>query len=162
MAGKTHILISQSQGILRPEGHPIHLVQPPNRVEFAAYGTEVSWLAEIAEVVGTPTAYEIKLKFQTCVETTTGFQYQRPRWVDLDEVSIKSDVVEGVGWHAAGKAAPVGGAAGVIASTGDTLPMVTRRTMRCRDLRHRVAFDLNFTGGTNPGIRLNLFATVRK
>lgn len=161
MSGKTHILISPGQGLLKPSGNPIDLVQPSNRLEFGAYGDEVTWLLRVVSVSGAPTAWSLGARFEYCIEHTGATkQYTAPVWVPYAAIDLAADCREGVGPFGAGQVPGAEGDYGVIATEASTLPVAVKRTMQCSTLRHRMAFSLSMTGGTNPGLSVELLAQV--
>ena len=161
MSGKTHIFVSPGQGLLKPAGNPIDLVQPPNRVEFGAYGDEVTWLLRVVSVSGAPTAWSLAARFEYAIEHTgASKQYTSPVWVPYSSLDLTADCREGVGLFGPGQTPPADGGYGVIATEATTLPVAIKRTVRCSTLRHRVAFTLSMTGGTSPGLGVELLAQV--
>lgn len=156
--GKTHNLVSSGVGThyLKPTGTPVPLIQPPNPMDFGSYADELTWQIRVASVVGAPTAWSLGAKFQVCTPNTSGNQYQFPEWFDLDELQVQHCIVEGVGWYAAGNTPPTGGAFGTIATQAAALPLRAQRTIRNFGLRCRVALDLQMTGGTDPGLRVDI------
>lgn len=161
--GKTHNLVSSSPGsyYLKPGGVPIPLVQPPNPMDFGSYADALTWQVRIASVVGAPTSWSLRAKFQVCVPNTSGYQYEFPVWHDLDATQAARCIVEGVGWHTDGNPPPEGGKFGLIASETTPLPVMVQRTIRHFGLRCRLLFDLPMVGGTDPGLRIDVNVTAK-
>lgn len=160
--GKTHVLISSGSGLVQAATVKgiVPLTAPASRVEFGRYD-ELTWIIGVEAVEGAPTAWSLGAKFQYRLDNTGGFIYSQPRWFDLAAENITSDVVEGVGWHGAGITAPTGGAFGVVADNSSTLPATVKRTLRNFPLGVRIVLDPQFTGGTNPGLRVNVTVAAK-
>lgn len=156
--GKTHNLVSSGSAAhyLKPGGVPIPLVQPPNPMDFGSYADELTWQIRVASVVGDPTAYSFRAKFQMCMPNTTGYQYEAPVWYDLGAPQVAKYIVEGEGWYSDGNEPPTGGNFGLIASEPTPLPVGVQRTIRHFGLRCRLLLDLQMTGGTDPGLRVDI------
>ncbi|QNJ57748.1 hypothetical protein KNV22_gp28 [Gordonia phage Love] len=169
MHGKTHILLSEhytikpsgTPGEFLWNGKPVDLVQPSNPVDFGSYADELTWILAVQGVTGSPTAWSLGAKFQYCQPNTSGYQYTNSRWFDLQAENVATNVVEGVGFYGGPNSAPVGGAFGVVAKFGDTVPVTVQRTIRNFGLRCRVALDLSISGGTDPGIKVSLTAMAK-
>lgn len=163
LGGKTHILIANvPDHYVDAAGVAVSLTQPANRMEFGAYGREVTWNLAVLGVTGTPTTWSLGVKVQDCLENTTGPQYGAPQWYDFDTLRTEFDVIEKAGWYGPGQTPPASaGAYGLVATQASTLPVQVSRTIVVRNLRHRLALQPAFTGGTSPQLRLALTATVR-
>ncbi|WP_328351378.1 hypothetical protein OG976_17745 [Mycobacterium sp. NBC_00419] len=157
---KTQILISSSQsdgwGPVRPASAkgPISLAQPGHPMDFS-WAKTLTWALCIEAVTGAPTAWTLFARFQYCLDNTDGYQYTKTQWYDVADESISSDIAEGVGWHGPGLAAPMA------ANDTTLLPVFIKRTIRNHPRRVRVLLDPQFTGGTDPGLYLNLQVTPR-
>ncbi|MEW1705939.1 hypothetical protein AB0230_01750 [Microbacterium sp. NPDC089190] len=164
--GKTHIVLA---GVvdhrLTATGGKVGLQFPPNRIEFAAEGDEVTWQIRVLDVAGNPDSWSLSARFLDVIEHTTGPQYAKPEMVPFTALQTQYDVVERVGWHrnAPGAVVPAtAGEFGVIAQSGDALPTQLSRTVRVRSLRHKIEFaPPAFVGGTNPSLGVALTYTVR-
>lgn len=157
MIGKAHILVaSGATHLLTTSGVPIPNAQPANVMDFGAYADELTWILGVDAVSGAPTAWSLGVKFQYCLPHTTSWQYENPRWFDLQAENVATNIVEGVGWYSGTHTKPVDGGFGTVADQTDTLPITVQRTVRAFGLRCRVVFDPQFTGGTNPGLKVNL------
>lgn len=161
MSGKTHILISPGQGLLTTAATVVDLVQPSNRLEFGAYGDEVTWVVRVESVSGAPSAWSLGMRFEYAVEHTgSAYQYLTPEWVTYTALDLSADCREGVGWFGPGQTPPGDGAYGIVATEASSLPVTVKRTVKCSTLRHRVRLDPAFTGGTSPGLNIELLAQV--
>lgn len=156
--GKTHNLVSSglSSYYLKPSGVPVPLVQPPNPMDFGSYADELTWQIRVASVVGAPTAFTFRAKFQVCTPNTSGYQYEFPVWNDLEAKQVERCIIEGESWYSGGNPVPTAGNFGIIATETTPLPMRAQRTIRYFGLRCRVLLDLTMTGGTDPGLRVDI------
>lgn len=158
----THVLVSPGMGSVNAAGNPIDNVQPSNYLDFSAYGDEVTWVLRIESVVGAPTAWSLGVRFEYAVEHTgANYGLISPTWVPYSNLDLGADCREGVGWYAGAHPAPADGGFGIVADQTDTLPVTAKRTIKVSTLRHRVSLSPSFTGGTSPGINLDLLAIVR-
>lgn len=165
---KTHILIAEgavadNAGYVLQANGPIAAIQPPNPVEFGAYADEVTFIISVAGVTGAPTSWSLGAKFQYCLPHTTGYQYQNPRWFDLQPENVETNVVEGVGWYGGNAQPPADGSYGTLATSAEGIdfaanPRTVKRTVRHFGHYVRVSLNPTFTGGTNPGLLVSMVA----
>ncbi|GAS99631.1 alanine racemase [Mycolicibacterium canariasense] len=159
---KTQILVSSSstdglgQGPVRPASAKgrISLAQPGHPMDFG-WAETLTWVLGVESVVGEPSAWSLGVRFQYCLDNMDGFQYTKNRWYDLAEENFVSDIAEGVPWHGPNLPAPV------VANEASILPVTVKRTIRNHPRRVRVLLDPQFTGGSNPGLYINLQVTPR-
>jgi hypothetical protein len=159
---KTQILVSSStaaSGGLGPllaasAKGAVSLAQPSYPMDFG-WAETLTWVLGIESVAGAPSGWSLGVKFQYCLDNLDGYQYTKNRWYDLAPENITADVAEGVGWFGPGLAAPM------VANEASVLPVTVKRTIRHHPRRVRVLFDPQFTGGTNPGLYINLAVTPR-
>jgi len=161
VTGKTHILVSPGQGAVNTLATVIDNVQPSNRLEFGAYGDEVSWALRVEAVLGSPQSWSLGARFEYAVEQGgAGFQYLAAAWVSYSPEDLAANCREGIGWEGPGTSGADMDGFGIVASQISVLPVAMQRTVRCTTLRHRVRFRPSFSGGTNPGLLLSLTAQV--
>jgi hypothetical protein len=159
---KTHILVSStpvdSHGLgpllAASAKGAVSLAQPAFPMDFG-WGETLTWVLGVEAVAGAPSAWSLGVKFQYCMENLDGYQYTKNRWYDLAPENVIADVAEGVGWFGPGLTAPV------VANETSVLPVTVKRTVHNHPRRVRVLFDPQFTGGTNPGLYINLTVTPR-
>lgn len=168
MSGQYHPLISRgyngaSPSALKPVGSAgqyIYPTQPIVPVDLGSNSSEVTFTIGCFGATGSPTAWSLGAKFQFCLPHDDSFQYSKEIWFDLDEANVAGCIVEKAGFNGPGKTAPLNGGFGVIAdqSSGATVnsPIIVQRTIKHFGLRVRVALDLQLTGGTDPGIRVDM------
>ncbi len=168
MSGQYHPLISRgwngsSGQALRPAGSPnafVYPIQPINPVDLGANSSEVSFVIACFGPQGSPTTWSLGAKFQFCLPHDNSFQHSRELWFDLDAANVAGCIVEQCGFAGPGETAPTDGSFGVVARNGSgassSSPVIVQRTIRHFGLRVRVALDLQFTGGTDPGIFVDM------
>lgn len=159
---KTHILVSSStvdmdgQGPIRAASAKgqVSLAQPGHPMDFG-WAETLTWVLGVESVTGSPSAWSLSVVFQYCLDNMDGHQYTKNRWYDVAEENIVADIAEGVGWHGPGLAVPL------VANDTSPLPVTVKRTVRNHPRRVRVLLDPQFTGGTNPGLYINLHVIPR-
>ncbi|GAA2411682.1 hypothetical protein [Mycolicibacterium llatzerense] len=162
---KTQILVSSSPvdgehnkglGPLRAASAkgPISLAQPAYPMDFG-WAETVTWVLGVESVTGAPAEWSLGVKFQYCLDNMDGYQYTKNRWYDVADENIPADIAEGVGWHGPNLPPPT------VANNTSVLPVTVKRTIRNHPRRVRVLFDPQFTGGTDPGLLINLHVIPR-
>jgi hypothetical protein len=159
---KAQILVSSStvedngQGPVRAESAKgrISLAQPGHPMDFG-WAESLTWVLGVEATAGSPATWSLGVKFQYCLDNMDGSQYSKSRWYDLAPENIVADVAEGVGWRGPGLADPI------VANEASILPVTVKRTIRNHPRRVRVLLDPQFSGGTNPGLYINLQVTPR-
>jgi hypothetical protein len=151
------LLPSDAAGFVMGSDSPIPRFQPTNQMEPGTEFDVVTFMVAVMSVAGTPTTWSLGCKFQYCIPHTANSFKTYPVWFDLQPENVTTNVVEGVGWYGAAHTKPVGGASGIIAGSGDTLPIVVQRSIRYFGLRVRLMFDPQTTGGTNPAIKTSIW-----
>ena len=159
---KTHILVSSSTTssggwgpvVAASAKGPVSLAQPGHPMDFG-WAESLTWILGVESVTGAPSAWSLGVTFQYCLDNLDGYQYTKSRWYDLAPENVTSDVAEGVGWHGPGLAPPL------VADESSPLPLTVKRTIRNHPRRVRVLLDPLFTGGTEPGLYINLTVTPR-
>lgn len=142
------------------------LIFPVNRLEFAAYGREVDWSINVRGVSGSPTSWSLKARFLDVQEHSYSPQFAYPEQRPFTLLQTGTDVVEGVGWgKPGGTPEPNAGVLATIADNTDDFSggktVYVRRTVRVRNLRHKLELSPTFVGGTDPKLVLSLLCTVR-
>jgi hypothetical protein len=115
----------------------------------------LTWVLGVEGVTGSPSTWSLGVIFQYCLDNMDGHQYTKRRWYDLAEENIIADIAEGTGWHGPGLSVPT------VANEVSILPVTVKRTIHNHPRRVRVLLDPQFTGGTNPGLYINLHVTPR-
>ena len=143
---------------------------PANRIDFGAFGREVTWTFRAIRIIAdaAPTSWSLGLKFQEAIDHTTGPQWAEPMWEDFDNLRTETDVVERIGWSKKGLVSgdpgvPAhAGEFGIVADQTSGLGVNISRTVTVRTNRHRIALQPAVTGGTNVRLAFSLTATVRR
>lgn len=173
MSGQYHPLITRGYNgsqpaSLKPVGSNnqyIYTTQPIAPVDLGANSSEVTFIIGCYGATGSPAEWSLGAKFQFCLPHDDGYQYSRDTWFDLDSANVHGCIVEQCGFAGPGKTAPLDGSFGIIADQATTVggtalstnnPVIVQRTIKHFGLRVRVALDLQFTGGTDPGIRVDM------
>lgn len=159
---KTNVLISSStidaggHGPIRPASAKgrISLAQPGHPMDFG-WAQTLTWVLGVEAVTGAPATWSLNVRFQYCLDNMDGYQYTKSRWYDLADENVTSDVAEGIGWRGPGLPVPT------VANETSALPVTVKRTIRNHPRRVRVVLDPQFTGGTDPGLYVNLQVTPR-
>lgn len=158
--GQYHPLISRTFGAQSNSGSPISNIQPTGPIDLGSNSDEVTFILACFGAKGAPTAWSLGAKFQYCLPSDDGYQYQRDVWFDLQPENIETNIVEGVGFYAGAHAKPAGGGFGLIADESDTAssaaPIIVQRTIRHFGMRVRVVLDVQHTGGVTPGVYVDL------
>jgi|GEM_PF-6934395 len=160
----THLLSLDGTGTNVP------LYHPSNRIDFAAFGREVTWTIRPLRIVAdaAPTSWSLGVKFAEGIDHTDGPQFANPKFVDFDALRTETDIAEGIGWAKRGLTAndasvPAhAGLFGVIADQTSGLGDSVSRTVRLRTNRHRIYLEPKVTGGSNVKLALSIVATVRR
>lgn len=155
------ILIGASEPIRAASAlGPVPLEQPDNLVDWSRIQT-VTFTLGVEGTTGAPTAWSLRAKLRFLQPHTDGIQYVNPRFFDLSAENVQHNIVEQVGFHGAGKTPPTAGGFGVVAESGDTFPVTVQRTVQHFGSMVQVVLDPQFTGGTNPGLKVSLTAVLK-
>lgn len=109
------------------------------------------------------TDWTFKVRQHTVVEHTGGPMFSEPVLVPFDELRTQTDIVEGVGWYGTGQTAPAhAGEFGIVAqrstSPNNGVGVLVSRVIR-NTARTKLEYDLEFTGGVTPYLRVVIILT---
>lgn len=155
-------LADGSAGLKFDDGGGYGLNYPPNKPAWAVFD-EITFVISIGTIYGSPSAWSVGAKFQLLQPHTTLYQFQQPRWFDLQAEQVENCVVEKCGFYGGAHNAPLDGDFGVIGDNTDTAPtdaapIVVQRTIRNFGALARVKLNLSHTGGTNPRAAISITA----
>lgn len=151
-----------SAGLKFDDGGGYGLNFPPNKPAWSIFD-EITFVISIGTIYGSPTTWSVGAKFQLLQPHTTLYQFQQPRWFDLQPEQINRIVVEQCGFYGGTHDAPLDGGFGVIADNTDTAPtdsaqIIVQRTIKNFGALARVQLNLAHTGGINPRAAISVTA----
>lgn len=141
-------LVSGDTTIVRPEAAKpeTSLVFPASRTDFG-WADEIKWVVSVESVTGAPTAWTLAVKFEYAVINHGGGRTEEASWFELDASNISTNIIEGAGFANFTQA--------------DTLPKAQKRSQVHFGQWARIRLVPTFTGGTNPGLRVNVIAELK-
>jgi hypothetical protein len=149
------------------DGGGFGLNYPTNKPAWEIFD-EITFVISVGVITGSPSAWSVGAKLQFLQPHTTNFQFQQPRWFDLQPEHINTCVVEKCGFYGGTHAAPLDGGFGVIADNTDTAPsaaspITVQRTVRNFGACARVVLNMSHTGGSTPraGVSVSAILKVR-
>ena len=150
------------EGRITPSGSLIGNIFPQNYVEFSAHGNRVTWTINVRGANNAPTTWSLKARFLDVLESAYGPQYSQPELLPFTEMQTQNFIAEKVGFGkpslAISSLPKSAGDWGVIADNTDNLgggTMATvQRTVTTFNRRHKLAFQLDYTGTIVPEINV--------
>lgn len=151
-----------TSGLTFDTGGGYGLNHPMNKVDWS-WADEIAFVISIGAISGSPTTWSVGAKLQFLQPHTVNFQFQQPRWFDLQPENIEHCIVEKCGFYAGAHDAPLDGSFGIIADNTDTaptaaVPITVQRTVKNFGQAARVVLNLAHTGGTTPKASVSITA----
>ena len=135
---------------------------PTNKPAWAVFD-EITFVISVGTIFGAPTAWSVGAKLQFLQPHTYNYQFQQPRWFDLQPEQVENCIVEKCGFYGGAHTAPLDGSFGVIADNTDTAPsaaspITVQRTVKNFGHSARVVLNLSHTGGSTPRAGISITA----
>lgn len=147
------------------DGGGAGLNHPMNKPDWS-WADEITFVISLGAIYGSPTTWSVGAKLQFLQPHTAAFQFQRPKWFDLQPENVSTCVVEKCGFYGGNHDAPLDGSFGVIGDNTDTAPtdaspIVVQRTVKNFGFCPRVVLNLTHTGGTSPRAGVSVTAIAK-